>query len=209
VASLVVAASLARAGSDEAATPAEPLMITGAAALGGFTYPGSASPAGDTEATPTSDAGAPVTDAPTRVANGSTESHSEDHPVREVAQVGPQEQTPLDTSEAPETTANPPVDPSEVVHRFYELVQSDPDRALDLLGPSLAADAREQLLTAWRSLTGIRVVHVNEQADGSVRVVVTMIPERGAPVRLTQRLAFATAPEVLISDVTLLSVLPG
>ncbi|MBK1789366.1 hypothetical protein [Prauserella cavernicola] len=187
--SIVVAASIAsdhdQSSGDDVG---EPLEITGAAALGGFALPAK-STAGK----------AVVDDAAPAVAGAPATAGA----VRQVAQrddAGEGSQT----GEA-DTSAQGRVG---TVREFYERVDTSPDDAVELLGPSLAAE-RESLVEAWRSMDSVEVEDLREERDGSVLAVVTMVPERGTPLRVTQQLGVDAGPSGRINDAKLLSAQPN
>ncbi len=106
----------------------------------------------------------------------------------------------------PRSGASGEPDRGAVVRAFYDLVRSEPERALGLLADTLAAGERGSLLSAWRSLTDVLVERVEPRDDGTVLVVVRMTPAHGTPLRVTQLLGLDEGPQSRISRARLLSV---
>ncbi|WP_157606459.1 hypothetical protein [Saccharomonospora cyanea] len=222
VVSMVVAAM-------QASDPAEPTGegqsadragITGAAALGGFSLPASSDRTDrDTSADAASPAAAREGD---ETAMSQTETVADVAPpagveaLDDLPEPGDEPHGTAATTteagvsrtdaEASSSTPVDPVDPRSVVRDFYDLVSSAPETALAKVSPTLVGDEREQLLRVWRSLTSVEVEHVYPETAGSVRVVVTMKPEYGPSLRITQLLGFSDGPHPVINRATLLSI---
>ncbi|MEY7974576.1 hypothetical protein AB8O38_21540 [Saccharomonospora xinjiangensis] len=222
VMSVVVASALAddssRTEDDDSAARRE---ITGAAALGGFALPGSerTSPSPDgpessSTGTEASGKSVPQLEAPTpgspsahaehdadATSSRSTRNHLADESATTATGAGSARSEPL----SPELESAPH-DVLAAVRDFYDLVGSAPETALARVAPDLVGDEQDVLLEAWRSLTSVVVEHVNQEADGSVTVVVTMKPAYGSPLRITQLLGFSDGPQPVINQATLLSI---
>ncbi|MFF5986403.1 hypothetical protein [Prauserella flavalba] len=193
VASIIIAASMAGQSESQGEDVAEPLEITGAAALGGFTLAGQDGKGGASADTPVVDDAAPVSGGKDAIA-----------PAGEVRTVSQQDDTGEGGAAGTPARGNGKV---STVREFYALVNSSPDQAVRLLGPALAAE-RDTLVRAWRSMESVEVEEVHEQRDGSVRAVVTMIPQRGEAVRVTQQLDIGGGRDGRIREVKLLSAQP-
>lgn len=196
--------------------------ITGAAALGGFSLPASDRTDQDTSADAASPAaareGAAAAMSETEaVADASHPADVEtlgdlpepgDEPRETTAATADAGVSRTDAGTSSSTPVDPvdPVDPQSAVRDFYDLVSSAPETALAKVSPTLVGDGGEQLLRVWRSLTSVEVEHVYPETAGSVRVVVTMKPEYGPPLRITQLLGFSDGPRPVINRATLLSI---
>lgn len=191
--------------------------ITGAAALGGFSLPASSD---RTDRDTSADAASP---AAAREGDGTAMPQTETvadvaHPadveaLDELPNPGDEpRETEATTTDAgvahtdAEASSSTPVDPQSAVRDFYDLVSSAPETALAKVSPTLVGDEREQLLRVWRSLTSVEVEQVHPETAGSVRVVVTMKPEYGPSLRITQLLGFSDGPHPVINRATLLSI---
>ncbi len=218
VVSMVVAAVLSNDPGEppDDGRSADGAGITGAAALGGFSLPASdragrntSTDAPSSTAAPEStEAAVPQAEAVADVSHPADVEAPDDlpdpgHEPRETAATTTDAGVARAGAEAPSST---PVDPQSVVHDFYDLVGSAPETALARVSPTLVGDEREQLLSVWRSLTSVEVEHVYRETAGSVRVVVTMRPEYGPPLRITQILGFSDGPHPVINRATLLSI---
>ncbi|WP_157599649.1 hypothetical protein [Saccharomonospora xinjiangensis] len=229
-AALVVSVVVASALADDSGRPDDDSAahrdITGAAALGGFALPGSedASPSTEGPASSSADTGAsgksipkmeaapggPSPDTEHRehgehdadaTSSRATRNHLADEAATTATGTGSARSEPLSPELEPA-----PHDVLAAVRDFYDLVGSAPETALARVAPDLVGDEQDVLLKAWRSLTSVVVEHVNQEADGSVTVVVTMKPAYGSPLRITQLLGFSDGPQPVINQATLLSI---
>ncbi|WP_026455205.1 hypothetical protein [Saccharomonospora iraqiensis] len=222
VASVIVASSLsgsADESDDAGAGTRHRHEITGAAALGGFTLPPGERRTRDTGVPDTPASSPPARSPDTADSAEPTDSPGSDHSVRSAeATTGdspaPEATDPVGAAVPTGTAGTPgnglrsgPADAATgLVHAFYERVRTAPEQALGLLAPALTAGEGHALLASWRSLTHLEIEDVRERGDGTVRVVVRMTPDGGAPLRITQLLGVDAGPDPLINRAILLSV---
>src|SRR5207248_716019 len=100
------------------------------------------------------------------------------------------EQTPASSHRAePPSDGNGTVTPADkiaTVHKFYRLMETNPEGALALLDPILAANRVGDLIRSWSSMGSINVADAQARPDGSVLAVVTMLQADGVHLRITQ-----------------------
>lgn len=116
----------------------------------------------------------------------------------------PRQATPDPTSTATTTTSSETATELDTVRAFYDTVVADPTQALSMLGPDLLDSGSDQLIRSWESVTSVTLHELRAEADGMVRVVVTMVREDDHRVRMTQLLSLST-PSGPISEAKLLS----
>lgn len=115
----------------------------------------------------------------------------------------PRQGTPDQASTAT-TTSTETATEFDTVRAFYDTVVADPTQALSMLGPDLLDSESDQLIRSWASVTDITLHELRAEADGMVRVVVTVVRKDDHRVRMTQLLRLST-PSGPISEAKLLS----
>ncbi|HJP75278.1 MAG TPA: hypothetical protein VJ914_13470 [Pseudonocardiaceae bacterium] len=110
-------------------------------------------------------------------------------------------------SSAPPAPA--PTNPQQLVREFYQLVESQPAAAAQLLSPSLLATDPGGFITAWQSAAKVEVDSVQANADGTVQAVVRMLQPDGSWLRVVELLHVTQGSQPLISGAQLLSAQNG
>jgi hypothetical protein len=167
--------------------------ITGAAALGAFAVPGSLNPGNRSGGGVAGDHPTSAVTAPDPLHPGDTTSRPASLPPVPATADGGQE---------PQQAR---YDKLAVVKNFYREVAIDPQAALDLLDPGLAAQQPGDLVRAWSSMASVQVEKAELQPDGSVLAVVTMLEPGGSRLQVIQLLRVADDATGLISEARLLS----
>ncbi len=223
VASVIVASSLSGSADESGDTGADTRHrheITGTAALGGFTLPPGERRTRDSDTSDTSAASTGSGSPDTADAAGSTEPTGGSEPSARSADattgdsptsagtdtVGAAVPTGAAGTPGDAPVAGPAGAATGLVHAFYQRIRTAPEEALGLLDPALTAGEGRTLLASWRSLAHLEIEDVRERGDGTVRVVVRMTPDGGAPLRITQLLGVGAGPDPLINRAILLSV---
>lgn len=108
-----------------------------------------------------------------------------------------------------EPAAPTPTSPQQLVREFYQLVESQPAAAAQLLSPSLLSSDPTGFITAWQSAAKVEVDSVQSNADGTVQAVVRMLQPDGSWLRVVELLHVTGGSQPLISGAQLLSAQNG
>ena len=130
-----------------------------------------------------------------------------DKPRASVKVTPPVAKTPVAAS----TPAAPPAagSPQQLVREFYQLVESQPATAAQLLSPSLLSTDLTGFVNAWQSAAKVEVDSVQANPDGTVQAVVRMLQADGSWLRVVELLHVTQGSQPLISGAQLLSAQNG
>ena len=115
---------------------------------------------------------------------------------------------------APAAASTPPaaptaLSPQQLVREFYQLVESQPAAAAQLLSPSLLSTDPTGFINAWQSAAKVEVDSVQTNPDGTVQAVVRMVQADGSWLRVVELLHVTQGSQPLISGAQLLSAQNG
>ena len=99
--------------------------------------------------------------------------------------------------------------PQQLVREFYQLVESQPAAAAQLLSPSLLPTDLTGFINAWQSAAKVEVDSVQANPDGTVQAVVRMLQADGSWLRVVELLHVTQGSQPLISGAQLLSAQNG
>ena len=102
-----------------------------------------------------------------------------------------------------------PTSPQQLVREFYQLVESQPAAAAQLLSPSLLSTDPSGFISAWQSAAKVEVDSVQVNPDGTVQAVVRMLQPDGSWLRVVELLHVTPGSQPLISGAQLLSAQNG
>jgi hypothetical protein len=102
-----------------------------------------------------------------------------------------------------------PTNAQQLVRDFYQLVESQPAAAAELISPSLLPTDLSGFINAWRSASQVDVDSVQVNPDGTVQAVVRMLQPDGSWLRVTELLHVTPGSTPLISGAQLLSAQNG
>ncbi len=77
---------------------------------------------------------------------------------------------------------------ADLVRRYYDLLASQPSQALGLLDSVLRTSDLSHFVNSWSQIRGIKVLDVQQRADGSLLAVVSMVLPNGGTARVQQLL---------------------
>lgn len=106
-------------------------------------------------------------------------------------------------------SAPTPTSPQQLVREFYQLVESQPAAAAQLLTPSLLDTDPAGFINAWQSASKVEVDSVQVNPDGTVQAVVRMLQSDGTWLRVVELLHVTQGSQPLISGAQLLSAQNG
>jgi hypothetical protein len=120
-------------------------------------------------------------------------------------------------ADAPAAASTPPADPAppsatspqQLVREFYQLAESQPAAAAQLLSPSLLSTDPTGFIKAWQSAAKVEVDSVQANPDGTVQAVVRMLQPDGSWLRVVELLHVTSGSQPLISGAQLLSAQNG
>ncbi|HEY4021912.1 MAG TPA: hypothetical protein VGM75_24725 [Pseudonocardiaceae bacterium] len=185
--SVAAAATLARSRPPASAPAvAAPTPITGIRALRPDTLEAQLSGHTQGNAAPTTSAAPHASAKPEHAANNATP------------------KTPATDQAAPNPTS-----PQQLVREFYQLVESQPAVAAQLLSPSLLSTDPAGFISAWQSAAKVEVDSVQANPDGTVQAVVRMLQPDGSWLRVVELLHVTPGSQPLISGAQLLSAQNG
>ena len=105
---------------------------------------------------------------------------------------------------APEGPKVPPsgeIGAPEHIVAFYSLLETDPERAVDMLSPELLGDQRDEIVRAWREIASVRVPRMQPGPDGSVLAEVAVEYPDGSRITFRHELAIAQGPQIASEQV--------
>lgn len=108
-----------------------------------------------------------------------------------------------------EPAAPVPTNPQQLVRDFYQLVESQPAAAAELISPSLLSADPTGFINAWHSASRVEVDSVQVNPDGTVQAVVRMLQTDGSWLRVTELLHVTQGSAPVISGAQLLSAQNG
>jgi hypothetical protein len=94
---------------------------------------------------------------------------------------------------------------AELVRRYYELLASKPPLALGLLDGVLRTSDLSHFVNSWSQVRDIKVVDVQQRADGALMAVVKMVLPDGGTVRVQQLLRVTETMPQRITGAEILS----
>lgn len=87
----------------------------------------------------------------------------------------------------------------ELVHEFYRLLDSAPERAVRLVSPEVLGAQRAEVVRSWQAIASVRTARSHVRQDGSV--IAEVVAERADGTRLVLRHALTvqegTHPEIV------------
>ena len=134
----------------------------------------------------------------------SARSHPPATPHQAASDVPAPASTPADDAPA----APAPNNPAQLVREFYQLVESQPSAAAQLLSPSLLSDPTG-FINAWQSAAKVEVESVQANPDGTVQAVLRLLQPDGSWLRVVELLHVTQGSQPLISGAQLLSAQNG